>query len=226
MSTRKSKSTPQSDKPITIIVYDPNDREPEGPESLRWAAGSRSHMFNTVLLNSVALACCCPSGMTEEQRHERYSRALHAVASFDPEDEIEGMIAAQAVAMHLGAMECFRRSMVPEQPGDAAARLRKDGASLARGMVEMIAALDRKRGRVGNQVVRVEHVTVQPGGQAIVGNVTPGKPGGGSAREAREEADPSPARLAHDLAIGPSLPALRSKDAERVPMPVSGNAER
>ena len=148
--------------------------------------------------------------------------ALRAVASFDPKDEIEGMIAAQAVAMHLGAMECFRRSMVPEQPGDAAARLRKDGASLTRGMVEMIAALDRKRGKTGNQVVRVEHVTVQPGGQAIVGNVTPGKPGGESASE---EPDTSPARLAHDLAIGPSLPALRSKDAELIPMPVSGNAE-
>ena len=63
--------------------------------------------------------------------------------------------------------------MVPEQPGDAATRLRKDGTSLARGMVEMIAALDRKRGKIGNQVVRVEHVTVQPGGQAIVGNARP-----------------------------------------------------
>jgi hypothetical protein len=112
-------------------------------------------MFTVVLLNSVASACCCPSGMTEEQRHERYSMALRAVASFDPKDEIEGMIAGQAVAMRVGAMECFRRSMVPELPTDAAARLRKDGASLARGTVEMIAALDRKRGKTGNQVVRV-----------------------------------------------------------------------
>jgi hypothetical protein len=224
MSTMKSKSTPKSDKPI--IINDPNDLEPDGPEGLRWAAGSRSHMFNTVLLNSVVSACWCPSGMTQEQRHQRYSMTLRAVASFGPKDEIEGMIAAQAVAMHVGAMECFRRSMVPEQPGDAAARLRKDGASLARGMVEMIAALDRKRGKSGNQVVRVEHVTVQPGGQAIVGNVTPGKLGGGSASEAGGEPDRSPARLAHDITIGPSLPALRSKDAERVTMPVSGNAER
>jgi hypothetical protein len=192
MTTIKSKSKPQSDKPVIININDSKDLEPDGPESLRWAAGSRSHLFTAVLLNSVASACWCPSGMTAEQRHERCSMALRAVASFDPKDEIEGMIAAQAVAMHLGAMECFRRSMVPEQPEDAAARLRKDGTSLARGMVEMIAALDRKRGKSGSQVVRVEHVTVQPGGQAIVGNVTPGKPGKGPANEAREEPDTSP----------------------------------
>jgi hypothetical protein len=53
------------------------------------------------------------------------------------------MIAAQAVAMHLGVMECFRRSMMPELPGDVVARFRKDGASLARGVVEMLAALSR-----------------------------------------------------------------------------------
>jgi hypothetical protein len=177
MRSMTNKSKPQPDKPV--IITEPNERQPDGPESVRRVAGSQSDKFNAVLLNSVVSACWCTPGMTQEQRHERYVMALSAVASFSAKDEIEGMIAAQAVAMHLGAMECFRRSMIPEQPGDMAARLRKDGANLARGMVEMIAALDRKRGKTGNQVVRVEHVTVKAGGQAIVGNVTAGKPGGG-----------------------------------------------
>ena len=84
-----------------------------------------------------------------------------------------GQIAAQAVAMHQGAMECFRRAMIPDQPFDTAARLRKDGANLARGMTDMVAALDRKRGK-GPQVVRVERVVVHQGGQAIVGTVQAG----------------------------------------------------
>jgi hypothetical protein len=51
-----------------------------------------------------------------------------------------------------------------------ASKLRKDGANLARGMTDMLEALDRKRGK-GPQVVRVERVVVNEGGQAIVGNV-------------------------------------------------------
>ena len=57
--------------------------------------------------------------------------------------------------MHHAAMECFRRAMLPNQPADFASKLRKDGANLARGMTDMLEALDRKRGK-GPQVVRVE----------------------------------------------------------------------
>ena len=121
MSTMRNKSTLQSDKPVIININDPNDLEPDGPESLRSAAGSRSHMFTTVLLNSVVSACWCPSGMTQEQRHERCSMAVRAVAAFDPKDEIEGMIAAQAVAMHLGAK-------LPPVHGSRTARGRGDTA--------------------------------------------------------------------------------------------------
>lgn len=83
------------------------------------------------------------------------------------------MLAGQAVALHFGAMECFRRSVLPGQPSDLASRLRRDGANLARTMVEMLEAIDRKRGK-RPQVVRVERVVVQDGGRAIVGNVASG----------------------------------------------------
>jgi hypothetical protein len=42
---------------------------------------------------------------------------------------------------------------------------------LARGMSDMLEALDRKRGK-RPQVVRVERVVVHDGGQAVVGNVS------------------------------------------------------
>ena len=98
--------------------------------------------------------------------------AVAALRAFKPTDEIEGMLAAQTVAMHFGAMECFRRAMVYDQQPEVASKLRKDGANLARGMTDMLDALDRKRGK-GPQVVRVERVVVHEGGQAIVGNVQP-----------------------------------------------------
>ena len=69
--------------------------------------------------------------------------------------------------------------MIAEQPAEAAARLRKDGANLARAMADMLDALDRRRGKAP-QVVRVERVVVQDGGRAIVGAVAAG---GGPAPE-------------------------------------------
>src|SRR6476620_7026521 len=80
------------------------------------------------------------------------------------------LLAAQATALHYASMECLHRAMLPQQPADLASKLRKDGANLSRGMTDMLEALDRKRGK-GPQVVRVERVVVQEGGQAIVGNV-------------------------------------------------------
>lgn len=85
-------------------------------------------------------------------------------------------MAGQATAMHFGAMECFSRSMAPGLPIETASKLRRDGANLARGMADMIEALDRKRGK-GPQVVRVERVVVHEGGQAVVGNVLAGSRG-------------------------------------------------
>jgi len=94
---------------------------------------------------------------------------------------LEGMLSAQAVAMHYGSMECFRRAILPDMPPDIASKLRKDGANLARGVADMLDALDRKRGK-GPQVVRVERVVVHEGGQAIVGNVqAAARPGEGGA---------------------------------------------
>ena len=66
--------------------------------------------------------------------------------------------------------------MLKGHPVDIASKHRKDGANLARGMADMLEALDRKRGK-GPQVVRVERVVVHEGGQAIVGPVSAGTSG-------------------------------------------------
>ena len=42
---------------------------------------------------------------------------------------------------------------------------------LSRTFAALVEALNRHRGKAGQQTVRVEHVTVNEGGQAIVGTV-------------------------------------------------------
>ena len=90
------------------------------------------------------------------------------------------MIAAQAMAAHHASMECSRRAMLPDQPFEAAQGLRKAAANASRTFVELLSALDRKRGKGGQQKVTVEHVHVHSGGQAVVGNIaTAGRRGEG-----------------------------------------------
>ena len=103
------------------------------------------------------------------------------------------MIAAQAMAAHHASMECSRRAMVPDQPFEAAQGLRKAAANASRTFIELLSALDRKRGK--GQVVRVERVVVNEGGHAIVGNVQ-----GGATAAVTKSAPP--------LAIGHEQPGI------------------
>ena len=138
----------------------------------RQMGGSPVDAFNNIILRETLAAVWCQN-TEEDTQAKRVGAVAAALRAFEPKDEIEGMLAAQAVALHFGAMECLRRAMIKDQPFEVATKLRKDGANLARGMTDMLEALDRKRGK-GPQVVRVERVVVHEGGQAIVGSVAAG----------------------------------------------------
>jgi hypothetical protein len=132
---------------------------------------TRSDKFNNSLVTAVISTAWFPPGQSKEDRNLQLFVAVTGLQAFAPTDEIEGMIAAQAMTAHHASMECSRRAMVPDQPFEAAQGFRKAAANASRTFVELLSALDRKRGKGGHQVVRVEHVHVHQGGQAIVGNV-------------------------------------------------------
>ncbi len=202
-------SLPNGEKPMTSapLKAHPNDPvEVQATGRLSDYSGSQSPAFTNSLLNSIINTGWLPAGATRGANSQQAEITLGILLGFKPKDEIEGMIAAQAVAMHHGAMECFRRSMIPDQPSEGAARLRRDGANLARGMTDMLDALDRKRGK-GPQVVRVERVTVHQGGQAIVGNV---QAGAAMAAGASAAAPISAPALEQDP-LGPMLDGLGAK---------------
>lgn len=142
-------------------------------EALKPVCGSVHPQFNAVLLNNVIGTMPLHAVNEGDVEVRRAKAAIAAMKAFKPADEIEGMLAAQVVALHSSGMECLRRAMIPEQPAEFASKLRKDGANMLRAMTDMLDALDRKRGK-GPQVVRVERVVVHEGGQAVVGNVQAG----------------------------------------------------
>ena len=97
---------------------------------------------------------------------------------------MEALLAAQMAAVHTAIMTFARRlghvKTIPQQ--DSAERAFN---KLARTFAPQVEALKRYRSR-GDQTVRVEHVTVNEGGQAIVGNVSHG----GRGPHKKEEATP------------------------------------
>jgi hypothetical protein len=145
---------------------------------LKEVAGSNSERLNGMLLRAVLGCVPCSAAEKPEDRERRVGAVVDAVAGFGPRDAVEGMLAAQAVAMHLAGMAALQRSQRPDLPMEVASRLRRDGAARCRGVAEMAEAIERRRGGGARQVVRVERVVVQEGGQAIVGAVAP--PAGGT----------------------------------------------
>lgn len=204
-------------KPIEVRLGDPE------PDTLRAFGGSKSDRFNSSLIDAMVKTGWFPTGMSDEDRARQLFVAVTGLQAFKPADEIEAMLAGQAMAAHHASMECSRRAMLPDQPFEASQGFRKAAANASRTFIELLSALDRKRGKGGQQVVRVEHVHVHSGGKAVVGNIATG--GGGGAHEMLEKPRGAPPRLAHDAAIGAVLPALWGPDAERDIVPVACDEE-
>ena len=134
---------------------------------------------------------------------------------FKPADGIEGMMAAQAVAMHHAVMECSRRAMSPDQPYEAAQGHRKAVANSSRAFIALLDALDRKRGKNGQQKVTVEHVHVHAGGKALVGNIAPGAAGGGFDERSAGEPHAPGDQLEHEPDLSPAVPFAAQRPVAR-----------
>jgi len=132
------------------------------------AVGSRDHDFLAGLLTQLSNA----ASQGREADESGINFMLSMVKGIEPRDQVETMLAAQMAATHNATMTFARRlnhvENIPQQ--DSAERAFN---KLARTFALQVEALKRYRS-AGGQTVRVEHVTVNEGGQAIVGNVSPG----------------------------------------------------
>ena len=97
-------------KPITLIADDPEALK----GSLKAIGGSQSDHWNNILANQTVKTLWLGHS-DEESRTQQYSATVAALIGIGPKGEMEGMIAAQLVAAHNAAMECYRRAMIREQ---------------------------------------------------------------------------------------------------------------
>jgi hypothetical protein len=110
---------------------------------------------------------------TEGRAVEAVNDGLALLHGINPQNALEGMLAVQMVGTHNIALEMMRRAIIKGQSSEEVNRKINLSTKLLRTFTSQVEALQKMRNR-GQQTVRVEHVTVNAGGQAIVGNVKHG----------------------------------------------------
>jgi len=127
-------------------------------------------------------------GMLSSQLLFSYTNSTEALEVFQdgilamhqgikPKDTIESLLAAQMVATHNMAMEFSKRVMLVGQTVEGVDANINRVTKLMRTYVAQVEAL-RKYRTGGKQTIQVQHVNVNEGGQAVVGNIQGGRGNG------------------------------------------------
>jgi hypothetical protein len=109
-------------------------------------------------------------GVDRDKMIDRANQAFSMINNIDPQDDVEAMLAAQMVAVHLMSMDCAIKALSDTVTFEGKELNLNYSSKLMRTFTNQIATLDKHRGK-GQQKMTVEHVHVNEGGQAIIGNV-------------------------------------------------------
>jgi len=101
---------------------------------------------------------------------EDESFILAFLQDIEPQDMQEGMLAVQMLATHSLSMEMSARALLWSQTNESVTDNLNRMAKLQRLFIKQMDALQKKRNR--GQVIQVQHVNVESGGQAVVANVS------------------------------------------------------
>ena len=162
--------------------------------------GTNSDAF--VDQNVTRLATVMRQGGSDLPTETEVNAAVAAVRGIGPENEAEAQLAVQMAATHEVAMDMLTRAKLA---GDIALmeRFGTLATKLLRTYTTQLDTLGKLR-RGGEQTVRVEHVNVYAGGQAVVGAVAAGGTGGVREKGGQPYGPTEPRALAA-TPIGPVL---------------------
>jgi hypothetical protein len=148
-------------------VYPPDGESKLWWERLNKALGTTSSDFVNASLFQLQAAARSPFGRISETN---LNAALAMVEAAAPRDEIEGALAVQMACVHTAAMQVIARLDAVLGTERRVAAFGSTAARLMGTYATQVEALRRLRSG-GQQYVRVEHVHVNEGGQAVIGNV-------------------------------------------------------
>jgi hypothetical protein len=148
-------------------VHPPNGEHKNWWQRLNKALGTTSSDFVNASLFQIQSASRSPWGGISELA---MNAALATIEAAAPRDEIEAALAVQMACTHTAAMAVLAKLDVAFASEKHVAAFGSAAARLMRAYATQVEVLRRLR-HGGQQVVRVEHVHVNEGGQAVIGNV-------------------------------------------------------
>jgi hypothetical protein len=145
---------------------------PDGEHANWWgrlnkALGTTSSDFVNASLFQIQSACRSPLGGISELA---MNAALAMIEAAAPKDEIEGALAIQMACTHAAAMAVLANVDARLGTERRVAAFGSTAARLMKAFAMQVEVFRRLRSG-GQQYVRVEHIHVNDGGQAVIGNV-------------------------------------------------------
>jgi hypothetical protein len=153
------------------IPYPPDGQAREWWQRLRNAFGTASSAFVEASLYQLIAAARLPnSGISEIA----VNASLAVIEGAKPQGEIECALVMQMACTHTAAMSVLGTFAGPRAYGREVPLKASAAARLMRAYATQVETLRRLRNG-GSQIVRVEHVHVNDGGEALIGNVKTGR---------------------------------------------------
>ena len=161
---------------------------------LKKALGTSSSDFVTASLHQLQAAAQFPgSGISEVG----INAALAFIEGFAPRNEVEAALAVQMACTHSATMSVLGRLGPAGGTEDHACRFASAAARLIRAYTMQFEAYRRLR-HGGDQHVRVEHVHINEGAQALIGNVHAREHGRAQVQETHTGHDSDETHTGHD----------------------------
>ena len=149
------------------VTSECDDRE-DWVKSMGCVDSVMANMLSNQILNPIH------SSLYDDKQYIEGTLAMYR--GIEPKDPLECMLAAQMVTVHNTVMECSRRALHTDQTPHGKDVDINHATKLMRTFTAQVETLKRYR-TGGKQTIQVQHVNVNEGGQAIVGNI---KGGGGN----------------------------------------------
>lgn len=175
----KGKVSPKTDTPTVAQRHEIS--KPGGDplaalrDSARQITGTKSKEAAERIIVQAATSCVWPKPTNET---EHLIKGFTAIAEISPQNSLEAMLATQMIATNEAALMFMSRATAKDQTFEGCDANVMRATRLMRLYCEQLQALQKLRGKAGQQKVTVEHVHVNQGGQAIIGAVTSTAGGG------------------------------------------------
>jgi hypothetical protein len=126
-----------------------------------------------VIVNQIANLINTGNGPPDRTDMDEINAGLAFVVEMKPQDPTEMFLASQMFAIQNLAMDTARRTVFKDQAPEARNQYMDQTIKLMRTFTTQVEALAKYRTK-GKQKITVQHVNVENGGQAIVGDVSQG----------------------------------------------------